>query len=58
MSEKELTPEELKNVDGGRKTRRANKPLQSGTIEEGSNDPGVSVGGVEPLPDPPFQAGK
>ena len=57
MSEKELTPEELEQAAGGRRTKRAKQTLsETGTTSPDATSTGPIVGDPEPLPDPPFQA--
>ena len=58
MSEKELTPEELEQAAGGRRTKKANQSLgNAGTAEPTTPSSGGGiVSNVEPLPDPPFQS--
>ena len=59
MSEKELTPEELEAAAGGRRTKRANKPSEGGTVspsEPTSDGPTPTIGEGTPLGEPPFKA--
>lgn len=52
--EKELTEEELENAAGGLRARRANQPLgEGGQVDPPRSSGGPTIGGVEPLPDPP-----
>ena len=60
MSEKELTPEELEAASGGRRTKRANKPKEGGTVspteESEPTGPTPTFGDGTPLGEPPFKA--
>ena len=57
MDEKELTLEELEQVVGGRRTRRANRNLTelTPTNPDPPDTGGPIIGDPEPVPDPPFE---